>query len=62
MNASWMKWAGIADGAAIAALLWLGQNYPSIAWATPSAQVLGIIGTALGISHVTANTAPPSAG
>jgi hypothetical protein len=51
MNANWLKWAGILDGALIAALTYVGQTNPAITWAIPLAQGLGVLGTILGITH-----------
>lgn len=59
MSASWMKWFGIGDGIAVAALMQLASDYPpAAAWALPAAKVLGVVGTILGASHVMASKTP----
>jgi hypothetical protein len=53
MMPNWMKIVGVADGMALAAVTALGQAVPAWAPYTQIAvEILGVIGTVIGTSHV----------
>jgi hypothetical protein len=49
-----MKYVGVADGVALAAVIELGKLVPSLTWTVTVAQVLGLVGTIVGGLHMSA--------